>query len=339
RIALTPFMSSHKPPLDPTSAATTIQSAYRAHKAHKTLSSLSTMSPDAWSDALTSCRLALVHERDHTATSNNIRAAWRRAELLTSLLGKGSASLGSAPSLTLLTEHWLELTDKEHRYGSNLKPYHETWLASNTSQPFFYWLDHGEGKDVDLPERPRERLAAQKVKYLSAYDRRMYRVTVKDGLLVYALSGEPVHTLAPDAEVGGEELPDADPNDTEEERLRKKKLRNKRKFIYVTDTGGNLYVGQKVKGGFHHSSFLNGGAVLAAGGLVVNRGKLIKINPKSGHYRPESGHFERLLGRLKKDGVDFDGVIVSNPFQCGEAAAGIQYQNPEEDDKGSEKGE
>ncbi|ORZ26533.1 hypothetical protein BCR41DRAFT_348456, partial [Lobosporangium transversale] len=33
----------------------------------------------------------------------------------------GSGAISAEEALVLLTEHWLELSDKKHRYGSNLK--------------------------------------------------------------------------------------------------------------------------------------------------------------------------------------------------------------------------
>jgi hypothetical protein len=56
-------------------------------------------------------------------------------------------------SLLLQTEHWLEACDHKHRYGSNLKPYFRAWLESETHQSFFKWLDEGEGRHLDIPER------------------------------------------------------------------------------------------------------------------------------------------------------------------------------------------
>lgn len=49
---------------------------------------------------------------------------------------------------------------------------------------------------------------------------------------------------------------------------------NQAKWIFVLITSKSLYVGQKVKGKFRHSSFLAGGATLAAGRLVVENGIL-----------------------------------------------------------------
>lgn len=46
------------------------------------------------------------------------------------------------------------------------------------------------------------------------------------------------------------------------------------KWIFILSTSKLLYVGQKKKGRFQHSSFLAGGATLSAGRLVVEQGIL-----------------------------------------------------------------
>ncbi|KAF9958749.1 hypothetical protein BGZ70_009088 [Mortierella alpina] len=242
-------------------------------------------------------------ESPQTPGEKKARWAWRRAEFLGSRLGK-------------LTEHWLEMSDKKHRYGSNLKPYHEHWLQQDTSQNFFYWLDKGDGKNLELEERPRARLEAQRVQYLEEHERDQFAVHVVDGLLYYKESGKAVHTLPTSVQAGddvdvSQVLPDADAGDDEATRMEKKRIRNKSKYIYVTDPKGTLYVAQKKKGNFHHSSFLGGGTVCAAGGIIVNHGKLVKINPKSGHYRPGQRHFDRLLASLKDMGISLEGVKIS----------------------------
>lgn len=48
-------------------------------------------------------------------------------------------------------------------------------------------------------------------------------------------------------------------------------------WIYVLSPEKVLYVAQKEKGHFHHSSFLAGGAAIAAGKLVVSNG-VIKVH-------------------------------------------------------------
>lgn len=46
------------------------------------------------------------------------------------------------------------------------------------------------------------------------------------------------------------------------------------KWIFVLSTNRILYVGIKKKGSFQHSSFLSGGATLAAGRIVAEKGVL-----------------------------------------------------------------
>ena len=71
------------------------------------------------------------------------------------------------------------------------------------------------------------------------------------------------------------------------------------KWIFVLSTTRSLYVGQKRKGQFQHSSFLAGGATSAAGRLVAKDGVLKAIWPYSGHYLPTEENF--LV--VAKDGV------------------------------------
>jgi hypothetical protein len=92
-------------------------------------------------------------------------------------------------------QYFLELVDQKHRYGSSLRKYHNYWKTQDTKQSFFYWLDEGDGKEVELPECSRERLDREQVRYLSREERLNYLVNVdNDGLLVWAKNGEKVWT-------------------------------------------------------------------------------------------------------------------------------------------------
>ena len=64
-------------------------------------------------------------------------------------------------------QYWLEMVDRKHRYGSNLRTYHRHWKQANTNENFFYWLDEGEGKNIELPNVSRQRLESEQVRYLS----------------------------------------------------------------------------------------------------------------------------------------------------------------------------
>lgn len=75
-------------------------------------------------------------------------------------------------------------------------------------------------------------------------EREAYEVIIKSGKLVYKQSGVPLETIEGS------------------------------KWIFVLSTSRNLYVGEKKKGLFQHSSFLAGGATTASGRLVAQNGIL-----------------------------------------------------------------
>lgn len=96
---------------------------------------------------------------------------------------------------TMVLQYWLEMVDVRHRYGTNLKIYHEEWQKSNTRDNFFYWLDYGEGRQIDCVGCPRERLDRERVRYLSKEERFDYLVKIdKDGLLRWAKNGNRIDT-------------------------------------------------------------------------------------------------------------------------------------------------
>ena len=76
--------------------------------------------------------------------------------------------------------YFLEMIDQKHRYGANLLVYHEEWQRSTATQNFFYWLDYGEGRNVDLPGCSREKLDRERIRYLSKDERMNYLTVVDD---------------------------------------------------------------------------------------------------------------------------------------------------------------
>lgn len=98
-------------------------------------------------------------------------------------------------ALTLGIQYWLEIVDLKHRYGTNLRMYHEEWTKADTNENFFYWLDYGEGRNISLDVCPREKLEQQQVRYLSREERQFYLVEVDhEGRLCWAKNGEPIDT-------------------------------------------------------------------------------------------------------------------------------------------------
>lgn len=92
-------------------------------------------------------------------------------------------------------QYFLEMVDQKHRYGSNLRAYHEHWKKADTHENFFYWLDEGEGKTFEHPTVTRERLEKEQVRYLSREERLNYLVIVdSEGRLCWAKNGERINT-------------------------------------------------------------------------------------------------------------------------------------------------
>lgn len=92
-------------------------------------------------------------------------------------------------------QYFLEMVDLKHRYGANLRVYHEEWKKSETNENFFYWLDYGEGRLLDIEACPRERLDREQVRYLNREERQYYLVKVDDkGRLCWAKNGVRIDT-------------------------------------------------------------------------------------------------------------------------------------------------
>ncbi|TVU46846.1 hypothetical protein EJB05_06418, partial [Eragrostis curvula] len=265
-------------------AALKLQKVYKSFRTRRQLADCAVLVEQSWWKLLDFALLKRSSvsffdiEKQETAMSK-----WSRARTRVAKVGKGLLKDENAQKLAL--QHWLEAIDPRHRYGHNLHYYYDCWLHCESKQPFFYWLDVGEGRDINLEGKcSRSKLLSQCIKYLGPKEREDYEVVIEDGKFVYKKSGQILDTSC-------------GPRDA--------------KWIFVLSTSKTLYVGQKKKGTFQHSSFLAGGATSAAGRLVVENGTLKAIWPHSGHYRPTEENFQEFQSFLKDNLVDLTDVKMS----------------------------
>ncbi|GAY52690.1 hypothetical protein CUMW_143830 [Citrus unshiu] len=234
------------------------------------------------------------------------------------VVGKGLSTNAKAQKLAF--QHWIEAIDPRHRYGHNLNLYYEEWCKRDTEHPFStdnatkepssstsslirkWYFAHsdgsnrchtlGDGKEVDLKDCPRLRLQQECIKYLGPQGRERYQYIIVEGILVNKQTGTLLSTNH-----GSEGS----------------------KWIFVMSASKKLYAGEKRKGSFHHSSFLAGGATLAAGRLMAEGGKLMSVSAYSGHYRPSNENLDNFLAFLKENGVDAGKVQVISVTEDNES--------------------
>ncbi|CAM8964263.1 unnamed protein product [Rhodiola kirilowii] len=278
-------------------AAVKLQKVYKSFRTRRKLADCAVLVEQTWWKFLDFAELKHSSisffdvEKHETAISR-----WSRARTRAAKVGKGLSKNNKAQKLAL--QHWLEAIDPRHRYGHNLHFYYAKWLQSQSREPFFYWLDLGEGKEMNLVEKcSRSKLQQQCIKYLGPMERIAYEIELENGKFIKKQTGEILDTNSG--------LKGA-------------------KWIFVLSTSRTLYVGKKQKGTFQHSSFLAGGATSAAGQLVVEKGILKAVWPHSGHYRPTEENFKDFISFLMDNNVDLPNVQI---FPVNEEQRSYHTQN------------
>ena len=136
-----------------------------------------------------------------------------------------------------------------------------------------------------LPNSEQWGFMGGQVKYLSEVERAEYELFVKDGNLITS-NGQLFDSFNTMGTGNG-------------------------KAIYVMDPQGRIYASNSpMVGEFHHSSFLSGGKVSAAGEIEVINGKIVGINNTSGHYKPEAKYIDQFTSELSDRGADLSNAYI-----------------------------
>ncbi|KAH8432697.1 IQ calmodulin-binding motif protein [Aspergillus melleus] len=198
-------------------AARIIQRAYRGYRTRRELCGLGLDASTRWVEAVKDAEWHLLHRPTAPSSETNntpksqAKLNWKRAVSVAKQAGgDDNTGLGPTPTSpaddsprsscqsqpasptatrphdlppgtsakTMDLQYFLEMVDLKHRHGSNLRKYHTYWMNSPSKQNFFYWLDHGEGKELELPKCSRERLNREQVRYLTREERMNYLVRV-----------------------------------------------------------------------------------------------------------------------------------------------------------------
>lgn len=183
--------------------------------------------------------------------------------------------------------YWIEALDEDHEFAIKQKRKWDDWrqICERDGRPFHIW------KRTAYPPRMLQDL--RRVEYLSPEERKIYQVS-----FVRDITGST-------SLVQNDKILDTTNKSTA--------FSGKGFTAFVISTDEILYTASHKPGTFHHSSFLSGGPVIAAGELRTNpAGTLIEINNKSGHYLPTRKETLALLRFLERQGVNLSYILLRN---------------------------
>ncbi|KAM0787999.1 hypothetical protein ACM66B_006200 [Microbotryomycetes sp. NB124-2] len=242
-------------------AARVLQQRYHSYQQRREADGRNLTCSQRWTDGMKQRALSNAAHEQNTGVNDNA-SRWKRSGLYATKIREGTSVKGldmseqdelekyartdkernklkkeRDTSKQMEHQYWLEICDKKHRYGTNLKWYHQKWNESDTPDNFFKWLDEGDGKDLDLEQCPRSRLEKERITFLNAEQRQNYLVKVdSQGLLVWAKNGQHVNTSKYHRDAG----PDTGIVEMSEDEYKQKEAADKERRRKLRQSGGKL---------------------------------------------------------------------------------------------------
>ncbi len=256
-----------------------------------------TAAPQPWNQNLQIASYSDGSEHGQLLGKDIGKMRWAMAKAYATKLAPHNLPAHLAP---LHEDAELEALDPKHRMGDCLRAAREEYKAQTPPQfhsklsLFFMWIDGFCRDEPDLALQlmvkrmgePCRQMCTDFVRAGVAYkegiaQRKPYLLTFQGGKLYRG--GELFDTAACETAHSGPGW-----------------------AIYVVSPRGQWYAGTHRVGAFHHSSFLAGRPVLAAGEMQVANGVLKVLTAKSGHYQPSMEQFVNGLKTLKRAGISLD---------------------------------
>ena len=199
------------------------------------------------------------------------------------------------PNPMSVRNYWLEAVDPRHRsWGHMDASVFDDWLNSDTEISFWDWLERHHRSDVEG------------VQYLAPDDRWKYWIVFGNDRLLYRHDPG----LGPRGKGG---IPLA----RFSTRGMWTAFSRDHFAIWVCSPNGIFYSNSHRVSKFHHSSFLAGGRVLAAGEWVVSQGLILLITHKTGHYMASAQNLLNAV-RLLDARTDLrDTVVAQTDYATG----------------------
>lgn len=171
--------------------------------------------------------------------------------------------------------YWLEYLDPMHRPGYVLSPKYQAWVVDPLSVKLklSFWNYVGTARFGGDPTKNVAYLAESRAA-------EQYKVQFGDNGILYDgvnlgtgwTKCDPLHTKDHETAFSGDGW-----------------------AIFVVSPDSEIYAASHIVGKLHHSSFLSGKPVMAAGELVVDNGVIKVVTAKSGHYMPTAEDLMRFV--------------------------------------------